>query len=97
MSKIHYLKTEREYRYAVHRGEKNFEVRRNDRDFQVGDILILTPLPGETDTTSVVVRVEYLLPGGRFGIDPDFCVMSIRGFQIPPAIMGFVGIPKATS
>ncbi|MEE1897096.1 DUF3850 domain-containing protein [Flavobacterium rakeshii] len=39
--KTHELKTLPEYFEAVHNGTKNFEVRKNDRDFKLGDTLIL--------------------------------------------------------
>jgi hypothetical protein len=39
--KEHQLKTWPEYFKAIHRGEKTFELRNNDRDFKKGDILIL--------------------------------------------------------
>lgn len=41
MSKTHELKTLPVYFDAVKRGDKTFEVRKNDRDFQTGDVLIL--------------------------------------------------------
>ena len=37
----HVLKTLADYWDAVARGEKNFEVRRDDRGFQKGDVLVL--------------------------------------------------------
>lgn len=39
--KVHHLKTWPDYFAAVRRGSKTFEVRTNDRDFQVGDLLVL--------------------------------------------------------
>lgn len=41
MSTVHSLKTLPVYFAAVLRGDKTFEVRKNDRDFQTGDTLIL--------------------------------------------------------
>jgi len=38
---IHRLKTQKEYLLDVMSGNKTFEVRKNDRDFKVGDILDL--------------------------------------------------------
>lgn len=40
--KAHILKTDPQYFKAVERGEKRFEIRKNDRGFEVGDTLILT-------------------------------------------------------
>lgn len=41
MSKIHELKILPQYFNKISSGEKTFELRKNDRDFQVDDILIL--------------------------------------------------------
>jgi len=43
--KIHELKIAFEYGAAKLRGEKLFEIRKNDRDFQVGDLVHYTLLP----------------------------------------------------
>jgi hypothetical protein len=39
--KVHELKTWPEYFKAIKKGEKTFELRKNDRDFEKGDILVL--------------------------------------------------------
>jgi len=41
--KTHDLKIVEPYTTAVRSGAKKFEIRKNDRDFRVGDILILNP------------------------------------------------------
>jgi hypothetical protein len=41
LAKVHYLKTWTPFFKDVQNGIKNFEVRENDRDYEVGDTLIL--------------------------------------------------------
>jgi len=84
----HRLKTWPAYFDAVRRGDKRFEVRRDDRGYAVGDTLLLrewdpslrheglTEADGYTPR-SLRCSVTYVMPGGRFGIDPQFCVLGI--------------------
>lgn len=63
----------------VTRGEKKFEVRKNDRNFQVGDIVKLR----EFDYTKyirreVLVKITYVFQGGVFGLEKGFCVFSFE-------------------
>lgn len=37
----HKLKTDRDYFFAIREGIKTFEIRKNDRNFKVNDILVL--------------------------------------------------------
>ena len=71
--------------------KKKFEVRKNDRDFQVGDILELEhyvpitehnrDLPISANKWVILAKVTYVLPGGQFGIEPGYCVMGIEMIQ----------------
>ena len=38
---MHIIKLHTRYMEAVNKGQKNFEVRYNDRDYQVGDLLVM--------------------------------------------------------
>lgn len=59
-------------------GGKNFEVRRDDRDFQTGDTLRLVEWSPEGYTgRAVECHVTYLLPGGQFGIEDGYVVMGL--------------------
>lgn len=61
-------------------GDKTFEVRKNDRNFKVGDTLILREYYNESREytgRSVTVKVTHILSGGQFGIDGDRVIMSI--------------------
>ncbi len=86
MSKIHALKTWPEPFEAVRAGRKTFEYRLNDRDFQVGDCLVLQEYNPEYDSLTrecVSMRVVYIAAGGKFGIPPKYCVMSVEPWDLP--------------
>lgn len=76
---IHHLKIVPLYFHSVASSEKTFEVRKNNRDFHEGDVLILEEwAPGHGYTGRMCVRfVTYILYGGEFGIDKDYCVMAL--------------------
>lgn len=75
--RAHTLKTDSEHFVLIASGVKRFELRRNDRDFRVGDMLVLaewngTELTGATRT----VRVQHMLEAHE-GLAPGFVCMSI--------------------
>lgn len=79
--KTHVLKTHPEYFQAITDGTKRFEVRKNDRDFKVGDILELREYDPNTYTYTgewTYVHVSYILDNPDFGVKPGYVVMSIR-------------------
>jgi len=73
---VHYLKTEKQYFDAVVSGEKTFEVRINDRHFEVGDEIYLTNL--ETNQTIGTFEITYLFQNGEYGLKKGYCIFSIR-------------------
>lgn len=78
---VHRLKTWSEFFVPLSSGKKTFEVRKNDREFKVGDVLILEEFDPEKNChtgQNESFRVTYILPGGQFGIDPDFVVLAIK-------------------
>ena len=78
--RLHILKTWPEYFRAVVSGEKRFEVRRNDRGFQVGDRLVLAEFDKEKDKITGALygcNVTYVLEGPGFGIEAGYCVLGI--------------------
>ncbi len=75
---IHELKTTSKYFQEMFMCHKTFEVRKNDRNFQNGDTLILKEWNGEQYTGRMMARtVNYILEGGQFGIEEGYVVMSI--------------------
>jgi len=78
---VHTLKTWIEYFEEVLMGHKTFEIRKNDRDFKVGDMLILREWDKLKETftgRSIAVNVTYILKGGSFGLEDGFVIMSIK-------------------
>lgn len=59
--KIHELKTLPQYFVEQVKGAKQFEVRLNDRNFEVGDVLILKEYDNGYTGTEICVRVTYVL------------------------------------
>ena len=85
--KKHILKIWPEYFKDVESGRKPFEVRKDDRNFQVGDILELMEFdPTEIEDyepvgymgNSITKEITYKLEGGSFGVEKGFCVLGIR-------------------
>lgn len=85
---MHYLKTWPEYFQAIEDGSKTFEIRWNDRKFEVGDTLILKEFVmtwdhrrGEYTGRQSMQVVTYILDGGkegRLGIAAGYVVMGIQ-------------------
>ncbi len=78
--KIHDLKTHRKCFLAVKHGLKSFELRKNDRDFQLGDYLRLREWDHEKGTYTgdkITRRVDYILRGGKFGLPKGYVVMQL--------------------
>lgn len=79
-NRTHNLKTWPSYFLGVMLGTKTFEVRKNDRDFQVGDILNLqefTPSTKIYTGREIQKQVTYILKGGDFGIAEDTVVLGL--------------------
>ncbi len=77
---MHDLKTWPIFFEAICSGKKTFEVRKNDRNFQEGDILHLKEFDPEKQAysgTSKLKKVTYVMRGGNFGIDPEYCVLGL--------------------
>lgn len=77
----HELKTWPAYFKDVLRGDKNFEVRRDDRSplFRVGDMLILREWDERSGYSGDKLwrRITYVLPGDQFGIERGYVVLGL--------------------
>ena len=78
----HELKILPEYYRAVRCGKKNFEIRKNDKNFQLHDKLILREWDEETEdyTGRQLERwIGYIYHGdGRYGLSDGYVVFIVR-------------------
>lgn len=81
---IHALKQHPEHFLDVTAGKKLFEVRKNDRDYKVGDLLALNEYDPETKSytgASVLVYVDYILD------NPEYCKEGYVVMSIKPCVV----------
>ncbi len=78
--KTHELKILPQWFEDVVKGKKNFEIRKNDRDFKVGDKLLLKEYTyGRFTGREVTKRVMYVYHGdGTYGLSPDYCILGLK-------------------
>jgi hypothetical protein len=77
---VHELKIWPTYYWDVFEGRKTFEVRYNDRDYKVGDTLVLkeySPTREEYTDWYMVARVTYLLSDSRW-LQPGMVILGIK-------------------
>lgn len=69
-----------EYFKAVHHREKTFELRKDDSDYQVGDMLKLREWDGEKYTGNVTFKqITYILRDcPEYGLMPGYCILAIQ-------------------
>lgn len=77
---FHELKTLPEYFEEIWIKNKSFEIRKNDRNFSVGDQLILREYSEEDERytgRAIQAYVPYIINGPCYGLKEGYCVMSI--------------------
>lgn len=91
----HTVKCWCDYWDAIDRGDKNFDVRLDDRGYQKSDTLILEKWdhkkhmyvldgPGYAGKPHKIVRrISYILTGGHFGIESGYVVLGLQ-FNVNP-------------
>lgn len=81
---FHGLKCLSQFFDAIVSGTKTSEVRRDDRGYQVGDVMILNRINGEfpeildPQCTPVVCEITHVLRGEEWGIVKGFVVLSFK-------------------
>lgn len=90
--KLHELKIKHEYLIDVETGKKTFELRKNDRDYQVGDLIHFIDV-GRINTTldkddvepaideNALYQITYILKDvPEYGLDKDYCILGIARY-----------------
>lgn len=76
--KVHHIKLGASFFGEVERGEKTFELRKNDRDYKKGDILEMMEFKdGKNTGRTVRVLVTYILTEFT-GLEEGYCIMATR-------------------
>jgi hypothetical protein len=83
--RVHHLKIWPMYFEAVLDGRKPFELRKDDREFKVGEFLCLWEFElgdqgdGEYSDRAILAAVPYILEGAPgFGLSDGFVIMTIK-------------------
>ena len=78
IKKVHHLKTWPPYFQEIVEGNKTFDIRKNDRDFKTGDLIIFEEYAmGDLYTGRTIIRrIGYMLES-QWGLAKGVCCMSI--------------------
>lgn len=76
----HYLKCETEYFQAIEKKLKNFELRKNDRDYKIYDMVHLKEVVNGVYTGRELEAKEivYILYGGQYGLKEGYCILQLK-------------------
>lgn len=87
--KIHELKIEHNYLVEVAAGRKMFELRKNDRDYQKGDLIRFIDIDETKYGVSVNIKkddlykITYVLKDvPQYGLDADYCILGIKRVKL---------------
>ena len=76
----HELKILPKWYENVESNKKNFEIRRNDRDFKVGNTLVLQEYEEGSYTGRQITRkIQYIYQGnGDYGLSEGYCILGLE-------------------
>lgn len=80
----HQLKTHPAMYFAAKRGDKTFEVRKDDRAYQRGDVVtLLYHDPDSIDGAyayqePLTFVIGFVLRGGQYGVEPGYVAFSLH-------------------
>lgn len=76
--KVHELKTHPQYYNAVVSGKKTFEIRENDRDYQVGDLLVLREWNPESEGYTGASELRFVSYVTTYGQPEGQVVLALQ-------------------
>jgi len=83
--RTHFLKIDKQWLERVRSGEKNCEIRFNDRDFQAGDrIQYIEPKSERGGDTKLIshplIKITHVLHAAQFpeGLKDGYCILSLK-------------------
>ena len=92
--KLHELKILHKYLVDISIGKKTFELRKNDRDYQVGDLIRFIDVREDDSTANknqiepnidenTLYRITYVLKDvEKYGLGKDYCILAIKKLNI---------------
>lgn len=90
--KLHELKIKHKYLVDIAKGVKTFELRKNDRDYQVGDLIRFIDIRQSNNNNcdcdiyidkDTLYRITYILKDvPEYGLDKDYCILGIKKLEI---------------
>ena len=106
MAKTHILKSWLQFFGAICEGKRTHELRRNDRNFNVGDILILREFDSQLERytgreckAEITSMTSFSQPCAVSGeaLNPNFCILSIRLLRAVDMSSSHRAIPPSDS
>ena len=82
--KTHLLKIQSKYFSEVLQGKKNFELRKDDRDYEVGDLITLQEYDNGKYTGKEIknIPIEYILRDcPEYGLKEGYCILGFNPFK----------------
>lgn len=79
--KLHTLKIESVYYNEINFGIKTFELRKNDRDYKVFDLIHFVDTNGQDfkENSNNVYQIIYILKDvEKYGLNKDYCILGIN-------------------
>lgn len=80
MKKTHTLKIEYDYYYKIKTWIKTFEIRKNDRNFNIYDVINFEIIPEKWNiySWSISVVITDIFQEKWFWLEEWFCILSIK-------------------